>query len=127
QYILRLAFPHEYIHKLRKNFEIGFVFFSSLMLILFSAMTALILHHLAQPITQIIQAIKPYQEGKLIFIPEIQIKTKSQDEFAQLASTLNSLSERIKNQIESLINERYEKEAILESLGEGVLAVDQEM
>ncbi|MBS0654276.1 MAG: ATP-binding protein [Verrucomicrobia bacterium] len=102
QYVLRLAFPHEYIHKLRKNCEIGFVLFSSLMLILFSAMTALILHHLSQPITHIIQAIKPYQEGKLVFIPEIKVKTKAQDEFAQLASTLNSLSRRIKNQIESL-------------------------
>jgi two-component system phosphate regulon sensor histidine kinase PhoR len=127
KYILRLSFSHDYIDKLRHNFEIGFVLFSSVMLILFSIMTGLILHRLTNPITQIIQAVKPYQEGKTVFIPEIRMKAKAHAEFTQLANTLNSLSERIRIQIESLIHERNEKEAILEALGEGVLAVDQEM
>ena len=126
-YVIRLAFPYQYIQGMRKNFEIGFIVFSSIVLILFSILTGLILNRLTSPIRQIIQAIRPYQKGKTATIPEIRLKTSPKDEFSHLANTLNSLSERIKNQIETLTHERNEKEAILESLAEGVLAVDSEM
>ncbi len=126
-YVLRIAFPHEYIQELRHNFKLGFALFSSVILILFSVMTGLVVNRLTHPIEQIIEAIKPYQQGKIPHISEIVLKRDSQDEFSQLASTLNSLSERVKSHIQSLTNERNEKEAILEALGEGVLAVDQEM
>lgn len=127
QYILRLAFPYEYIRELKKNFEIGFILFSSFILILFSAMTGLILYTFMGPIRQIIRAIKPYQEGKSSFISEIHIRSLLKDEFSDLAKTFNSLSERIKSQIATLTHERNEKEATLQSLAEGVLAVDRNM
>ena len=127
KYILRLSFPHEYIQELKKKFNFGFFFFSSLILVLFSAITGLILYRLMGPVRQMIRAIKPYQEGKASLIPEIHIDSILQDEFSDLADTFNLLSERIKNQIETVTHERNEKEAILESLAEGVLAVDEEM
>lgn len=126
-YILRLAFPYQYTQELRRNFEIGFVLFSSVVLILFSAVTSLVLNRLTNPIKQIIEAIKPYQKGKDTSIPEIHLNAHPDDEFTQLANTLNSLNERIKSQIDQLTHERNEKEAILESLAEGVLAVDADM
>jgi two-component system, OmpR family, phosphate regulon sensor histidine kinase PhoR len=49
------------------------------------------------------------------------------DDFGKLAYTLNSLSLKIQNQINTLTNERNEKETILESLVEGVIAVDMNM
>jgi len=124
KYIIRLAFPYEYIHELKKKFEIGLIVFSSLILILFSAMTGLVLFHFLAPVRQIIRAIKPYQEGKASIVPEIHIRAYLHDEFSDLAKTLNSLTARIRNQIDTLTTERNEKEAILESLAEGVLAVD---
>jgi two-component system, OmpR family, phosphate regulon sensor histidine kinase PhoR len=128
-YVLRLAFPHQYIQELRKNFEIGFILFSSVILILFSVMTGLVLNRLTHPIRQIIQAIRRYQsgDGDVTTLPEIQLKTGPQDDFTHLANTLNSLSSRIKSQIETLTHERNEKEAILESLAEGVLAIDKDL
>lgn len=126
-YIIRLAFPHEYIEELKKNFNFGFFFFSSLVLVLFSVITGLILYHFMSPVRQIIRAIKPYQEGKASSIPEIHIRSILQDEFFDLAETFNLLSERIKHQIETLTHERNEKESILEALAEGVLAVDSKM
>jgi len=126
-YILRLSFPHEYIYDLKRSFKIGFIVFSSLAFILFSMMTILVLFHFMSPIRTIIKAIKPYQEGRSKFIPEITIHTYFRDEFSDLATTMNSLSERIKKQISSLTDERNEKSAILESLAEGVLAVDNKL
>ncbi len=126
-YIILLSFPQYYIQELRNNFEYGFIFFSSAILILFSVMTALIFYHFTTPIKQILLAILPYQQGKSTTIPEIHLKTYLKDEFSQLADTLNSLSRKISHQIDTLTHEHNEKEALLQTLAEGVLAVDSNM
>ena len=127
-YILRTAFPYKYVSDLSWDFEIGFLILSSGALLLFSMMTWFIIHRLTSPIDQIITAIKPYQEGRQMTIPEIKLGSISpEDDFGRLASTLNSLSFKVQNHIDSLIKERNEKAAILESLIEGVVAVDQDM
>lgn len=98
-YVLRLAFPYQYTQELRNNFELGFILFSSVVLILFSVMAGLVLHRLTRPIDQIIDAIKPYQEGKATDVPKIVLDTHPQDDFGRLASTLNSLSDQIRSQL----------------------------
>ena len=98
------------------------------LLLLFSSLAWLITHYLTRPVAQIIQAIKPYQLGKSEHIPKIELgkAIHPNDEFGQLAETLNSLTQKIENQIASLTHAKNEKSAILESLVEGVIAVDQE-
>lgn len=98
-YVLRLAFPYQYTQELRNNFELGFILFSSVVLILFSVMAGLVLHRLTKPIDQIINAIKPYQEGKATDVPKIELDAHPQDDFGRLASTLNSLSDQIRSQL----------------------------
>ncbi len=127
KYVLRLAFPYHYIRDLQHDFEIGFIFVCSIVLTLFSIMTALVLNHLSSPIREIIRAIRPYSEGEdLSSLPNIILKTAPQDEFTILAKTLNSLSERIRKEINTVTGERNEREAILESLAEGVIAIDEQ-
>jgi signal transduction histidine kinase len=127
-YVVRIAFPYKYIVELTHNFEIGFLGLVTAVLLLFSLITWVIIHHLTNPIQQIIDAIKPYQEGDEKSIPKITIRSGvTGDEFLQLAQTLNSLSEKIRIHIDSLTDERNEKEAILQSLNEGVVAVDEQL
>ena len=128
-YVLRTAFPYEQIKELVDTFEIGVLIFSFLILLVFNLFLWFIFNRLSQPIREIIQAITPYQKGEQADMPEISIlKTASpNDDFQRLASAFNSLSKRIQQQIGSLKEERNEKEAILESLGEGVIAVDGKM
>lgn len=126
-YVLRMAFPYRYIISLTRDFEIGFLGLATLVLLLFSIMTWFIINHLTNPIQQIIKAVKPYQEGKQNMIPEIYVSSENpKDDFGRLAKTLNSLTQRIQNHINSLTMEKNEKEAVLESLVEGVIAVDNE-
>jgi two-component system, OmpR family, phosphate regulon sensor histidine kinase PhoR len=125
-YVIRLAFPYQYIQDLREGFTIGFLFFGSLVLILFSILASILLNHFSSPIRDIIGAIRNYTEGSLDTLPNIQLKTAPQDEFTHLAKTVNSLSQRVRLEIESVTRERNEKEAILESLSEGVIAVDND-
>lgn len=127
-YIMRTAFPYKYITEITNDFEIGVLALSTIVLLLFSFMTWFIINHLTSPIQQIIKAVKPYQEGTQTTIPEIKIKSASpSDEFGKLAQTLNSLSVRIQKHINTLMHERNEKEAVLESLVEGVIAIDGDM
>lgn len=127
RYVLRTAFPYKYVVELTRDFEIGFLGLGTLVLLLFSVMTWFIIYHLTNPIQQIIKAVKPYQEGTESAIPQIQINASPNDDIGKLASTLNSLSDKIRQHINTLIQERNEKESILESLIEGVVAVDNQM
>ena len=67
--------------------------------------------------------------GKLTELPEITLRhpTGPNDDFQRLVAAFNSLSKRIQEQIDDLRSERNEKEAILESLGEGVIAVNENL
>jgi two-component system, OmpR family, phosphate regulon sensor histidine kinase PhoR len=127
-YVVRTAFPYHYVAELRYDFEVGFITLAILILLLFSIMSWVIIHFLTKPITQIIQAVRPYQEGLQAELPVIDpLAFSPRDDFGKLAYTLNSLSLKIQNQINTLTNERNEKETILESLVEGVIAVDMNM
>lgn len=127
QYILRTSFPYEQIQDLTHSFEIGVLLFSCAILLFFNAIIWTSFARLTRPIGEITAAITPYQKGEQEELPEIRLSTLKapSDEFQKLASTLNRLSKRIHEQIESLKSEKNEKGAILESLGEGVIAVDE--
>ncbi len=127
-YVVRAAFPYKYISELSYDFKMGFFVLATSVLLLFSCMTWFIMHRLTSPIDQIIKAIKPYQEGRQTNIPKLMtMKPDPNDDMGQLAITLNSLSDKIQSHIDTLTQERNEKSTILESLVEGVVAVDQNM
>jgi two-component system, OmpR family, phosphate regulon sensor histidine kinase PhoR len=125
KYVLRMGLPFTEIHALMQEFELSFILLGVSVLLLYGIMTWAVIYRLSLPIQQIIDAIRPYQEGKDEFIPRIEFKKEIQekDEFGQLAKTLNSMNLRIQKQIDTLKQQRDETEAILESLGEGVIAI----
>lgn len=85
----------------------------------------IIVHRVMRPAQQIIDAIRPYKEGKEGFLPRIVLTGPVQaGEFSKLASMINSLTDRIQKQIEYLTRQRQETEEILESIGEGIIAAD---
>lgn len=127
-YILRIAFPYEYVSQLTHDLGLGFLLFTALILLLFSLLTWFIIHYLTRPIQEIIDAVKRYQKGDTQLIPKIKLSSISpNDDFSQLSHTLNSLSQMIQGHINSLTEERNEKETVLESLSEGVIAVNNQM
>lgn len=105
------------------EFKFRIVLFGCGFLLLYSLLTGAIMHRLSYPLQQIIDAIVPYREGDLL--PRIALdRSATKGEFGKLATLLNSLTDRIQKQIERLKQQRKETEEILQSLGEGVVAVD---
>ncbi len=128
-YILRTAIPYDPLKALSVQIRTEFLIFCFLSLLFFAGCFWLIFHRINYPIKQIIKAIRPFQSGQEEFISSIVLPKSidEDDQFYRLAETLNALSERIRTQIRHIMEERNEKEAILESLGEGVLAIDRDM
>jgi PAS domain S-box-containing protein len=127
-YILRAAFPNRYMTELTRDFKMGATALATAMLLMFSLITWFIINYLTRPMLEIIKAIKPYQDGEVTSLPEIKTgKINPDDEFGRLANTLNTLSSKIQGQINTLTFERNQKEAVLESLVEGVVAVNKDM
>lgn len=124
-YVLRTAFPYSYVREAQKDFEWGFLALAILLLMTFSLMSWLILNHFTKPIQRVIDGVKPYQENQTEVIPFFELDGMNpKDEFSKLASTLNSLNLQIQNQLNSAKLANHEKEILLESLIEGVVAVD---
>jgi len=128
-YVVRTIFPYGRISSVIYDFTLAFLLLSTAILLLFGILAWLVIHYLTRPVKQIIGVIQPFQSGTEELIPEIQITKEiaSQSEFKKLAETLNALSSRIKKQIKTLTQEKNDKTTILESLGEGIIAVDHAM
>ena len=85
-YVLRTAFPYQYIREIIHDFEIGFLGLAILILLLFSLMTWFVIHYLTKPIQRIINAVKPYQEGTQHILPAIELgRANINDDFNKLA------------------------------------------
>jgi two-component system phosphate regulon sensor histidine kinase PhoR len=121
--ILDLVLFTIFVAALYPFFEIGMVLFIAGFLFLFVTTTLFIVHRMTLPIQQITRAIVHYAEGKEEFLRPI-ILSYEDEEFDKIAYTLNSLSERIQKDFDLLKLQRKETEGILESLGEGVIALN---
>jgi two-component system phosphate regulon sensor histidine kinase PhoR len=125
KYVLHMNYRAEEIDKLVIDFKIGILVFTILILIISSTLHTIIIQFIMRPVQQIIDAIRPYKEGKEELLPRIILNESMQaGEFSKLATTFNSLTDRIQQQIEYLTRQREETEEILESSGEGIIAAD---
>ncbi len=128
KFILRTAFPIKQIKDLSSSFKWVLIKFGVGILVLFSLLTWTIISLLTKPIHTIIEKIKPYQQGIDEYLPHIVFEEKrATQDFVKLAETLNSLSDRIRDQVDTLTEERNQTQTVLNSLAEGVIAVDTEM
>jgi two-component system phosphate regulon sensor histidine kinase PhoR len=125
-YLLRLSVPFSQIEILIQQFKWGLRTTNSAFMIAFFVAMGWIFYRLSRPIRQITDTIRPYAEGQIDTLPKIEVKQKISNDFDTLATTLNSLSEKVRQQIRFVMDERNEKESILDSLMEGVIALDGE-
>ncbi len=136
-FLIILAFLSEYlIDKMVRNnaqvevfieeFRVGLYTMNILFMLTFFIGVGWIFYRLSRPIRQISDAIRPYAEGQVDTLPKIELRQKISNDFDTLARTLNSLSDKVRHQIRNMVDERNEKESILDSLMEGVVAIDGE-
>lgn len=123
-YVLRMAFPFEQLEVMMHHFQMGLIATGVLFLLFFNGVLYGLFAYLTRPIRAIVSTIKPYQEGKAASVPQIVLPRNSDKEIRHLSDTINSLAAKVRMQILSATQEKEEKEAILGSLVEGVIAFD---
>lgn len=79
---------------------------------------------LLRPLLDITRAIRPYAMSQTEVLSPIALHKGMVPECKHLAVTINSLLEKVKDTSHGLLDERSEKEAILETLIEGVITID---
>lgn len=126
QYVLRVSIPFSQVEVLIRQFKLGLYTINTVFMIVFFGALGWIFYRLSRPIRLISDTIRPYAEGRIDILPKIAFKQKITNDFDRLAHTLNSLSEKVREQIKIVVDERNEKESILDSLMEGVIAIDGE-
>ncbi|NDD57825.1 MAG: PAS domain-containing protein [Chlamydiae bacterium] len=128
-YVLQGVFPYQAIFNFSMILNIWFAAICIFTLILFSVFSWIIFIRLHRPINQIIKSILAYREGKKDLMTDILVNSDfSKDEdLGPLAETLLSLHTQVQSQLIDLTDAKNEKEAILESLVEGVIATDANM
>ncbi len=124
--ILRAAFPNGQVLTLIRNLTLGYVGLVLVLFLLFIIVVWFLLENLTKPIVDILQIINSHANEEEPWLPMVPVD-EDMGEFAQLAETLNTLSSQLRLHIWQVTQEKNEKDAILESLIEGVIAVDNNL
>ncbi|MBU6446594.1 MAG: PAS domain-containing protein [Verrucomicrobia bacterium] len=109
--------------RVKWNLDLAILAISVALLVVNGIVIMFIIHQVTKPVQQMIQAIRSYKEGHEESLPRIVLRNGA-IEFMQLASTINSLTDQIRRQINVLTRQKEETEKILASIGEGIVAVD---
>lgn len=125
-FVLRISIPFSQVEVLIKQFRVGLYTINIAFMIVFFTTVGWIFYRLSRPIRKISDMIRPYAQGQIDTLPKIDLQQTISGDFDTLAQTLNSLSEKVREQIRIVVEERNEKESILNSLMEGVVAIDGE-
>ena len=121
-WVVRVSIPiddyHETISKLQKNIILlGFVAVLSLLYLSY-----LVSKQITAPLDIIRKQTEEYVSSNKITTPISIPKTK---ELASLALSLNKIAKELNKRIKQINNEKEDKESLLSSMQEGILAIDK--
>ncbi|QHI70435.1 ATP-binding protein [Tichowtungia aerotolerans] len=99
------------------------IFLGGMIILVLSALLSLIVsRRISQPLERIKAGAKRFADGDFSF----RLHTIGSTEISSLSETMNLMAEQLEERIQSVIRERNQREAVLSSMEEGVLAVDTE-
>jgi two-component system phosphate regulon sensor histidine kinase PhoR len=89
--------------------------------LLAALLSLLMARRLSRPLEEMKQVAQRFAQGDL----RVKVPVPTSDELASLAEALNYMAAQLDQRIRTIIRQRQEQEAVLASMVEGVMAVDQ--
>ena len=118
--IVRLSMPLKDIELIKRNYLsnllIAFGFGLAIALIIGYSVSK----RITKPLSEITQMSEEISKGKF----DLKLKVKGKDEITKLAGTINNMSEQLRYYINGLNSRNKEMEAILSSVINGIIAID---
>jgi two-component system phosphate regulon sensor histidine kinase PhoR len=120
--VLRLAVSLQSINDHERRFYFSVILVSLLTLILLVSASFLIARRLGRPILQMKIGAQRFASGELDF----KLTVPPGEELGGLAQALNTMASTLDDRIRTITRQRNELNAILNSMAEGVIAVDNQ-
>jgi two-component system sensor histidine kinase VicK len=117
---IMFVYPMEEIDAGARNVHtvLAFSFIIGILVILLSSV--IMSHRITKPVEQLTRSARAIAGGSF----KHKISIKSSDEVGELARAFNGMADEIKNRIDQLNIEKSKLSSILESMGEGVIALN---
>lgn len=128
RYVIRTSSPLEPLLSLESNLHLAIVCLTSLVFLCLTFMLWRMVTRLNRPLSELLKTLPAYQ--KLLHNPKHKLpkfSPKNAGDFEGLIKTLNLLAKQMQHAKHDLSYERSEKEALLESMTDGVVALDRKL
>jgi two-component system, OmpR family, phosphate regulon sensor histidine kinase PhoR len=114
---VKLTFIESSLQSLQNN-----IVFAGLFIAIFAAVISLLVaKRITNPIEDMKSGVEKFARGEL----DYRLPAPPSKELAKLAESLNAMAAQLDDKIKEIIEQKNEQEAVLESMVEGVLAVDK--
>ncbi len=118
--VIRTALPMHAIKIILDKFNRDMFISGIVITILVTLLSLLIFGKVSHPLKELQKGIKRFSRGEF----QTQIPPFHSEELGILSDTMNDMAQQLNKRIGIIIQQRNEREAILSSLSEGVLALD---
>jgi two-component system, OmpR family, phosphate regulon sensor histidine kinase PhoR len=118
--VIRTSLPVSEIDETVSSFYTKVLISGVIILLLAAIFSVFIFHRLTRPIRELQQGAVKFAKGQL----DTRLPVTNTEEIAVLAESMNHMAEQLDNRIRTIIEQRNERETILSSMSEGVLALD---
>ncbi len=118
--LIRTALPVTYVDKILRKIYLKIISGSLVIVLLAAALIFFITRRLSRPLAEINRGAERFARGDL----SSKVPVPESEELAKLAEALNYMAAQLDDRFRTITQQRQEQEAILSSMVEGVVAVD---
>jgi two-component system phosphate regulon sensor histidine kinase PhoR len=120
--VVRMSKPATAVNDTLVAFERRMIYGALTAAVLIVAVSWLLARRISRPLEAITRGVERFGRGELAY----RLPVDGSREIALLAKTMNTLGEQLREQIDAIAVGRSEEEAILQSMEEGVLTLDNQ-
>jgi two-component system phosphate regulon sensor histidine kinase PhoR len=120
--VLRVAVPLTLVEQFVEDIRNKIIWILLIVISVFSVLSLFISRQISHPLELMQQGIEHFTRGDFNF----RLAKPKSMEIGKLADALNQMAEQVDEKIKMIIEQKNEQQAVLESMVEGVLAIDQD-
>jgi len=119
--VIRTAIPIDQVDATIAAIQNRFIIASIVTALIFAILSGLISRQLSHPIVELISTVKRVASGDF----SSRLSSSSNSEMSQLAEAFNEMAVQLDDKIRTIDRQNNEQQAVLNSMAEGVLAIDK--
>lgn len=120
--VIRAAFPVTFVDETLKRVHIKFAMGGLIIALLTALASLFVSRYISRPIEEIKKGAEHFARGELKY----RLPFSETEELGSLARSLNHMAGQLEEKIKTIVHQRTELEAVLSSMVEGVIAIDQD-